>query len=650
LMPIVIPGTDTAQKRRKASCLGGQFLSINEISRISDDSTSHQASVIRRGKSKQCNMQSSPPFISFTTQEEGTDDDRYRGKEEDSTILKENVSAQEEKHVKTMRDDVHDSIPQPSERCGRRKLSQFPEKLMRILDSKEYEDIISWNKEGNAIAIHEPYDLVSEVLTTHFEARDDMKFDSFVRKLYRWGFSKLVVDEGENIYFHPYFRQGDHESCSKIFCTSKPTSTRPRRRERNEMSFRYIGQNETLDLAGFQSQMLSSSHFNGNPLDSNARLSPQNQESGAAFPVNHNIGALADSFLGSSKNTAAPNQHQWYDNGGAMTPDEIDLRLLHMNTMTNGGQSSVSAAEMQYQQMGSGINSIQNHHQITGREGLPASVPNSLTTSQQNFTLSAASSSSRMPGHHIPFQPPSFLHGTKLFQTADYSQLLGNDSTYMTMSQEIEELRKGNDLILQFTKNLLHDRSVSPRQYMPQLLNGINISSTPTMNSIIDSAVQRQPMNNILLGGTNLIQNNPNQISATHAASSDHTFREMEALQHAKQVLSGFQESGMPALERIHQSAHLVRHDKIVLAAGITLTNNGLQTNCAAVRTFQQQPEESNILPPAPDQSKSPPADRSQAGGSIQLNETGGMNEKLSRSSSETNNNIGSSSQRRRLS
>ena len=74
---------------------------------------------------------------------------------------------------------------------------------MRILDSKEYEAILSWNKEGNAIAIHEPYDLVSGVLTTHFEASDDMKFDSFVRKLYRWGFSNLSVDGGKDMYFHP---------------------------------------------------------------------------------------------------------------------------------------------------------------------------------------------------------------------------------------------------------------------------------------------------------------------------------------------------------------------------------------------------------------------------------------------------------------
>lgn len=77
---------------------------------------------------------------------------------------------------------------------------------MRILDSKEYESIFSWNKAGNAIIIHKPYELVSEVLTNHFGAKDDMKYDSFLRKLYRWGFSKLIVGgksaEGDNLYIH----------------------------------------------------------------------------------------------------------------------------------------------------------------------------------------------------------------------------------------------------------------------------------------------------------------------------------------------------------------------------------------------------------------------------------------------------------------
>lgn len=82
----------------------------------------------------------------------------------------------------------------------------MPFQLMRILDSEEYKQIFSWNKKGDAIVIHKPYDLISQVLTTHFDAKEDMKFDSFLRKLYRWGFSKHVVEgpesEGEHMYIH----------------------------------------------------------------------------------------------------------------------------------------------------------------------------------------------------------------------------------------------------------------------------------------------------------------------------------------------------------------------------------------------------------------------------------------------------------------
>ncbi len=80
---------------------------------------------------------------------------------------------------------------------------------MRILDTQEYDDIFSWNRKGNAIVIHKPSDLIGEVLTKHFDAKEGMKFDSFLRKLYRWGFAKHVIsegerggDEGEHIYAH----------------------------------------------------------------------------------------------------------------------------------------------------------------------------------------------------------------------------------------------------------------------------------------------------------------------------------------------------------------------------------------------------------------------------------------------------------------
>jgi len=54
---------------------------------------------------------------------------------------------------------------------------------MRILDSEEYISIFSWSKSGKSIVIHQPYELINKVLVKHFDAKEDMKFDSFLRKV-----------------------------------------------------------------------------------------------------------------------------------------------------------------------------------------------------------------------------------------------------------------------------------------------------------------------------------------------------------------------------------------------------------------------------------------------------------------------------------
>jgi len=56
--------------------------------------------------------------------------------------------------------------------------------LMNILDNKNYANIISWNESGDAFEIHDIKSLEREVFP-------DLKFTSFRRKLYRWGFSKI---------------------------------------------------------------------------------------------------------------------------------------------------------------------------------------------------------------------------------------------------------------------------------------------------------------------------------------------------------------------------------------------------------------------------------------------------------------------------
>jgi len=54
---------------------------------------------------------------------------------------------------------------------------------MRILDSEEYISIFSWSNSGKSIVIHQPYELINKVLVKHFDAKEDMKFDSFLRKV-----------------------------------------------------------------------------------------------------------------------------------------------------------------------------------------------------------------------------------------------------------------------------------------------------------------------------------------------------------------------------------------------------------------------------------------------------------------------------------
>lgn len=250
----------------------------------------------------------------------------------------------------------------------------------------------------------------------------------------------------------------------------------------------YGGQHEGWVPAGLQqSQMFSSSLFNGNQLVSNATLPSTNQESGAAIAVNHNIDAVANGLVGIC-NTTVPNQ-QWYNrsNAGATTTDELKCQSLHMNSMMAiGGHSSACTTDKQQQVMGS-LNLLQNHHQISGGRGLPA-VPNSLPISHmQNITSNADSSASQIPGH-IKFQLPSFQQGTtNSFQTAaGYSEVLGNVSTgVVTTSQEIEKIRKENDLLVQLTNNHLHQQSILSRQHRPQhLTTGIDIVSTPAKSAL----------------------------------------------------------------------------------------------------------------------------------------------------------------------
>lgn len=91
----------------------------------------------------------------------------------------------------------------------------FPMRLMSVLDSEDFIDILKWAPDGKAFCINQHEEFESTVLPTCF---DLTKFSSFLRKLYRWGFSKSKFHSTrENKAFaNPNFSRGDPKTCIDI--------------------------------------------------------------------------------------------------------------------------------------------------------------------------------------------------------------------------------------------------------------------------------------------------------------------------------------------------------------------------------------------------------------------------------------------------
>lgn len=59
------------------------------------------------------------------------------------------------------------------------------QKIQAILAEPKYSSIVSWNDEGTAFLIHDVDAFVSTIMPAHFQ---QSKFDSFTRRMRRWGF------------------------------------------------------------------------------------------------------------------------------------------------------------------------------------------------------------------------------------------------------------------------------------------------------------------------------------------------------------------------------------------------------------------------------------------------------------------------------
>jgi len=96
----------------------------------------------------------------------------------------------------------------------------FPQKLMSILSRKEFEDIISWMPEGKSFSIHNKNGFSSVLKSLNLQ---ETKFDSFRRKLHRWGFKVVKKGTKDAVeYYHKFFLRDDPILCSSMkSCTDK---------------------------------------------------------------------------------------------------------------------------------------------------------------------------------------------------------------------------------------------------------------------------------------------------------------------------------------------------------------------------------------------------------------------------------------------
>ena len=90
------------------------------------------------------------------------------------------------------------------------KCSIFPQKLHALLKNNEAPDAIWWLEDGESFAI-EPEQFTKVMNKVSRTGKKQVKLDSILRNLYRWGFKKLKVQNlpaNALAYAHPNFKKG----------------------------------------------------------------------------------------------------------------------------------------------------------------------------------------------------------------------------------------------------------------------------------------------------------------------------------------------------------------------------------------------------------------------------------------------------------
>jgi len=106
-----------------------------------------------------------------------------------------------------------DGEVQSKERKQTHMPSTFLTKLMDILNRSEYSRVLSWTADGQSISLNNQREIIEPILRLHFKA---LKYDVFIRKLRRWGFTKIGTGKHYDFFYNKFFQRGELIRCNKV--------------------------------------------------------------------------------------------------------------------------------------------------------------------------------------------------------------------------------------------------------------------------------------------------------------------------------------------------------------------------------------------------------------------------------------------------
>ena len=238
---------------------------------------------------------------------------------------------------------------------------------MYALECDQFDEIMSWSGDGRSFAINDKDGFEYRVLPALFKPS---KFESFIRKLCRWGFAKRRASgrygQEETAlcvwFYHPNFQKGNFELCSRVECRQntkmgglKSISSTSNHSIAHSSSARVdvstigsmIHRNNANNLVSSNpsslSQTSASSQATSSNLGHQSSLSSLRQSSGA-LPTKLTIESLAASlgmqgqWLSSSHSDSSTGRGTQYQDQGMA----VSMHGLGGQNSSRGGSPSLS--------------------------------------------------------------------------------------------------------------------------------------------------------------------------------------------------------------------------------------------------------------------------------------------------------------------